>query len=344
MNLETLASRLDAKIAAEDFSGAIRIRLASDTIYETATGYADRANQRLNTLSTRFGIASGTKFFTALAIGKLIDAGKLTLDTKLSDIVDLGFPQYSDAITIQHLLTHTSGIPDYYDEEAVSDFDGFTVAVPWSELRGPRDYLAVFPEGPMKFEPGARFSYSNGGYITLGIVIEEVSGMAYRDFVTSRIFGRIGMSRSGYFAMNKLPADTAYGYVEEEDGWRTNIYDLPIIGASDGGAFTTVDDMTRLWDAFWAGEILSLELASLFTQPYTRAEREGEHIAYGHGIWIYDDGNTREVYIEGCDAGVSFRSGRNRARDMEVTVISNTTGGAWPILGEIDAVTRQSMS
>ena len=86
-------------------------------LYERAAGYADRSNQIANTLDTRFGIASGTKFFTALAIGKLIEAQKLAFDTKLKDCIALDFPRYSPEITIRHLLTHTSGIPDYLDEE-----------------------------------------------------------------------------------------------------------------------------------------------------------------------------------------------------------------------------------
>ncbi|MGC9348678.1 MAG: serine hydrolase domain-containing protein [Anaerolineae bacterium] len=343
MEFREIEETLPDAIAAHDFSGVIRIRHGDSVIYEGASGYADRSNRIKNTLDTRFGIASGTKFFTALAIGKLIENGKLTLDTRLADVVDLGFPQYAPEITIQHLLTHTSGIPDYYDEEAVEDYDNFTVAVPWSELRGPRDYLAVFPEGPMKFTPGERFSYSNGGYIALGIVIEELSGRAYRDFVTEEILRAYGMARSGFFAFNKLPGETAFGYVEEDEGgWHTNIYNLPVIGASDGGMYTTVEDMTRLWDAFWANQILSPAMVTLFTKPYSHAASEGEHIYYGHGVWIYDDGaGVREDYIEGCDAGVSFRSGRNRARDLEITVISNTTGGAWPILRAIDVCTRQ---
>jgi len=341
MDLDQLRNRLDAAIEEHDFSGVVRISHAGKAIYECATGYADRANSVPNNMETRFGIASGTKLFTALAIGKLIETGKVTLGTRLKDIIDLGFPQYSEEIAIQHLLTHTSGIPDYYDEEKISDFDGFTVAVPWSELRGPRDYLAVFPDEPMKFTPGERFSYSNGGYTTLGIVIEEICGRSYRDFVESEIFEPAGMSRSGYFAMNKLPGNTAFGYVEEIDGWRTNIYDLPIIGASDGGAFTTVEDMTRLWDAFWAHRILPEEIVNIFTKLYSSVETEGKDIYYGHGIWIYDNGRgTSEEYVEGCDAGVSFRSGRNRGSDLEVTVISNTTSGVWPILREIDALTR----
>jgi len=341
MKTQRLSADLNAAIAEHDFSGVIRILRRGDTIYEHAASYADRANRIPNTLETRFGIASGTKLFTAIAVGRLIEQGELALDTRLSDIVDLGYPLYSPEITLRQLLTHTSGIPDYYDEEEVTDYDGYKVAIPWSELCGPRDYIPVFPEGPMKFDPGERFSYSNGGYITLGIIIEEVSGSAFQDFVTHEVFERAGMARSGFFAMNRLPEQTAFGYIEGDDGWRTNVFDLPIIGASDGGAFSTAEDMTRLWDAFWSYELLSEATVTEFTRTYSRAESEGDHVYYGHGIWLYDDGQSvREEYIVGCDAGVSFRSGRNRATGLEITVLSNTTSGAWPILRAIDAVTR----
>ncbi len=328
---------LDTSIEKNAFSGVVYVRQNGRVLYERAAGYADRANRRANALDTRFGIASGTKFFTALAIGKLIEAEKLALDTKVAECVPWNFPRYSKEITIRQLLTHTSGIPDYYDEEKFTDFDNFTVAIPWSELRGPKDYLPVFPDEDMKFAPGARFSYSNGGYILLGVVIEEVAGMPYRDFVTQEIFVPAGMTRSGYFAMNKLPENTAFGYVEEgEREWRTNVYNLPIIGASDGGAYTTTHDLARLWDAFWGYRLLSQELVEVYTQPYAKVESEGPHEHYGHGIWIHDgDDRGREPYIIGCDAGVSMRSGVIRATDTLVTVLSNTTEGAWPVLADV---------
>ncbi|MCU0520862.1 MAG: beta-lactamase family protein [Anaerolineae bacterium] len=339
MDFAEIGLRLNAAVEEHDFSGVIRLRRGNESIYQRAAGFADRANRIPNRLDTRFGIASGTKIFTALAIGKLIEAGKLSFDTRLADVVDLGFPQYAPDITIRHLLTHTSGIPDYYDEDKVEDFDGFKVSVPWSELKGPRDYLQVFPNEPMKFMPGERFSYSNGGFIVLGIVIEALTGIAYRDYVETEILRPVGMARSGYFAMNKLPEGTAFGYVEEDSGWRTNVFDLPIIGASDGGAFTTVEDISRLWDALWGFRILSEATLKVFATPYLRAETFGEGAFYGHGIWFQQtsDGSTYP-FLTGCDAGVSFRSEYHPAENVEITVISNTTNGAWPIVDRIDAL------
>src|SRR5262249_28409281 len=152
-------------------------------LYERAAGFADRDRKIENSPETRFGIASGTKFLTALAIGKLIDARKLDLSPRLRDCVAFAFPRYSPEIAIQHLLTHTSGIPDSYDEQKTKDFDSFDLGLPLRTLRGPRDYLAAFPDEPMKFAPGTDFSYSNGGYILLGLVIEELTGLKYQSFV-----------------------------------------------------------------------------------------------------------------------------------------------------------------
>jgi CubicO group peptidase (beta-lactamase class C family) len=333
-----LTKALDASIEERGFSGVVSIRRQDTVLYERAAGYADRSNKIANTLETRFGIASGTKFFTALAIGKLIEAQKLALSTRLKDCIALNFPRYSQDITIQHLLTHTSGVPDYYDEEKITDFDNFTVSTPWYALKGPRDYLAVFPDEAMKFAPGERFAYSNGGYILLGVVIEELTGLKYQDFVEQAIFKPIGMDRSGYFAMNRLPAQTALGYVEEAQGWRTNIYNLPIVGASDGGAFTTVQDIATLWKAFWGYKILPKALVEIYAQPFVKAEAGRKQLYYGHGLWICEDeGRNREEYITGCDAGVSFKSIVNRDKGLQVTVLSNTTDGAWPVLRDIEA-------
>src|SRR5262245_27663063 len=114
MNQAQLTKALNASIEKHAFSGVISIRQMDGVLYERAAGYADRSNQVANMLETRFGIASGTKFFTALAIGKLIEAQKLSLSTKVKDCIAFNFPHYSQEITIRHLLTHTSGIPDYY--------------------------------------------------------------------------------------------------------------------------------------------------------------------------------------------------------------------------------------
>ena len=327
---------LDEFVDKGAFSGAVRVRRHGQPVYERSAGFADRANAIANTPETRFGIASGTKLLTALTVGRLIDAGRLTLTTQVGDCVSVALPDYAEAITIRHLLTHTSGIPDYYDEELIEDVDNFTVAVPWYELRSPKDYLPVFPQRQTKFAPGEGFSYCNGGYILLGVVVEEVTGKRFQDVVAEEILRPAGMDRSGFFAMNQLPEGTALGYIEDGEGWRTNICNLPIVGASDGGMFSTLADITALWGGFWNGDIVSEELVHVFSTPFSIAGGDsGLH--YGHGMWIRRrvDG-TLQHYITGADAGVSFKSVVDRQRQLDYTVLSNTSKGAWPIARAVE--------
>ena len=332
MRMSQLNQVIEQVVNETRFSGVILVKLDGRVAFENAYGYADRSNKIRNRVDTRFGIASGTKFLTALGIGKLIDRGELALSSRLCDCVGIDFPHISEDVAIHHLLTHTSGVYDYYDEALVEDVDNFQLDIPCFELKGPKDYIPLFRDGKMKFNLGERFSYSNGGFILLGIVIEEVSGTPYTDFIQENIFELCGMSDSGFFAMDRLPERTAFGYIDGEEGWRTNIFNLPIVGSSDGGAFTTGKDMDKLWTAFFEEKILSKRLTNLFLE---KAVKDKDNRFYGHGIWIYHEESRDPIhYLIGWDAGVSFRS-TCPAKDSVITVISNTSPGAWAINREI---------
>jgi len=170
IDAQSLSAATDALARETSFSGVISVT-GGDGPFVAAYGLADRPNRLANTPCTRFGIASGTKLLTALTIGTLVEQGAFSVDTRVKELLSFDLPRFDDAITVEHLLTHTSGIFDYYDESLVSDFDNFFVAIPWYDLTTPRDYLPLFQNEGMKFAPGERFSYSNGGYILLGIVV-----------------------------------------------------------------------------------------------------------------------------------------------------------------------------
>lgn len=317
-----------------DFTGVISITRGNQSLFEGAFGFADRSNKIPNQLNTRFGTASGTKFFTALGIGRLIDSGKFSLNTRLSELVRYEFPLFDPEITVKHLLTHTSGVFDYYDEETVEDFDNYFVDIPWYQLTTPSDYLPLFQHEPMKFQPGERFSYSNGGYILLGILIEEVTGMLYRDYIKENVFQPCGMVDSGFFPLNQLPERTALGYMVDEHGnFKTNHYNLPIIGASDGGAFTTAADLVRLWQGFVSGKLLSPELTSSFQNPEVKAYQD--EVSYGLGLYIWQKYIPPALFIVGSDAGVGFDSCHFPQHDLTITIFSNITDGEAPIRDKI---------
>ncbi len=312
--------------ATPAFSGAVRVTVDGEVAFEAARGLADRQRGIANTVDTRFGIASGTKLVTALAVGALIDDGRLAMDASVMDIVSARLPNVSADVTIGHLLRHASGVYDYYDEEVIDDFDSFELAVPLAQLDRLEAYVPMLTAGPMKFAPGTRFSYSNGGYVLLGLAIEAAAGMPYHRFVADRVLGPAGMQASGFFRFDALPDAVAVGYAD--DGV-TSADRLPVIGGADGGMFATVGDLDRLWAALLEHRLLSPALTATFLTPANHYKND---VHYGCGVWIRGDHH----FIEGADAGVSFKS-TCFAPGTVATVASNTSEGAWPVADAIDA-------
>lgn len=324
-----------------DFSGVVRVTVDGQVITELARGEADRQERIANTAATRFGIASGTKLLTALAAGALIDEGRIALGDRLVDLVDRPLPNVAPEVTIDHLLTHTSGVYDYYDEELVDDFDSFELEVPPEQLVEVADYVPLLVAGPQKHPPGDRFSYSNSGYVLLGLAIEAAAGTPYREVVARRVLAPAAMADSGFFRFDALPEQVARGYVDGPDGWTTNAGKLPIIGGPDGGAFATVADIERLWRQLFAGAIISSDLAARFLAP---AARYRDDLFYGRGVWLRcRGGRTEMIHLEGSDAGVSFKS-TCYAPATIATVMSNTSEGAWPIAALIDELIAENLA
>jgi CubicO group peptidase (beta-lactamase class C family) len=321
--------------ARQPFSGVVQVRMGGDVVFADGFGFANRADAILNTVSTRFGTASGTKTFTAIAVCQLIEAGKLSSNTRLADVVDRDFPRFDPSVTIHHLLTHTSGVPDYFDEEeldAQSDFGDVFGDLPVYRVRVPSDLLPLFQNEAMKFKPGQRFSYSNGGYVLLGLAIEAAGGMAYADYVDQHVFTRAGMTDSGFFEMNDLPSNTALGYLD--DG-RTNIYEVPIKGMPDGGAFVTAPDMSLFWNSLFGHRLLGSEMTATLLSPHAAADPGGdEERHYGYGLLMASkDGAVSRYTSTGADPGVAYVSARFVPEDVELTILGNTESDTWPLFG-----------
>ncbi len=138
-----LSETIEKKQDEINFSGAVLISQNSQLCHQSATGFADRSNQLMNEIDTRFGIASGCKLFTAISVCQLEEAGKLTFQTRLNDCLPFEFPHFDKTITIHQLLTHTAGIPDYFDEEVMDDFEELWLERPMYSFKEPRDFFAV---------------------------------------------------------------------------------------------------------------------------------------------------------------------------------------------------------
>lgn len=307
-----------------DFSGVVSFVKDGKREIFTAKGYRDLNNRILNTTETKFGIASGTKIFTALGIGILIDRGIISLDSRVWDILG-DTPSYigKDA-TIKQLLNHTSGIYDYLDEDEMEDDDeDFDLGIPLNKLLTPTDFLPLFQGQKPKFNPGERCSYSNGGYVLLGVIIEKVTGEFFRDFIKREVLDKAGMDDSGFFFLHDLPENSAIGYKEEDGKLVANYYSIPIVGGADGGVFTTLEDMAKLWSSFISFKILSKELTEDFMTPSSKVGESD----YGFGMYISDYGDSKDLYLYGCDPGVGFHSRFNTKSGRLLNIISNRTWG-----------------
>jgi CubicO group peptidase (beta-lactamase class C family) len=321
-----LADTIDALALESAFSGVVRVDRADELVEEKAFGLADRRWEIPNTADTRFAIASGVKGMTALAVVSLVEDGTIELRTTARSLLGEDLPLIDDAVTIEHLLAHRSGIGDYFDEDLPGEITDYVLSVPVHTLAETEDYLAALDGFPTKFPPDERFSYCNGGYAVLALLAERASGVPFRELVARRVCEPAGMSDTGFLRSDELPARAAVGYLDA-DGLRTNVLHLPVRGTGDGGIFTTAADIRRLWTALFSERIVSGDWVREMTRR--RSDVPDSTRSYGLGFWLH--ATTDLVVLLGYDAGASFSSLHDPKDDSTITVISNWSDGAWPV-------------
>jgi CubicO group peptidase (beta-lactamase class C family) len=335
-SLSVLLDSLD-----EPFSGVVALRQGSRRPVLIARGLAHRPTGTANEPTTRFAIASGTKGFTATAVLQMIQDGRLSFDATVDELLPGIFPRFASGVTVRHLITHTSGIPDYCDEEAGCDFEA-----PWTErpvytMRRLSDFVPMFNNQPMKFPPGERFSYSNSGFIVLGLILEELSGLSYAAHVERSVFHAGEMTSSGFFASDALPLQAAIGYIRNDDGsYRSNVFAVPVVGGSDGGAFTTAEDLIRFWDAVFNGRLINPPMVKeVLAGDIGPTGNDG--LRYSLGFWRANDWRETPTFVLiGGDPGVSFYSAYSPGNGDCFAILSNSEDGAWralPLIRELFA-------
>ena len=317
---------VDALARESRFSGVVRVDRGDEVELERAYGLADRGHRIPITLDTQFGIASGTKGLTALAVMSLVEDGTLELSTAPRSVLGEDLPLIAAEVTVEHLLAHSSGIGDYLDEETGLDLDDYLMAAPVHELATTEQYLEVLDGHPNKFAPGERFSYCNSGYVVLALIAERASGVPFHELVRRRVCEPAGMLDTEFLRSDELPGRAALGYLNV-DGLRTNVFHLPVRGSGDGGIYSTAADLASLWRALFAARIVSPHAVAAMVRP--RSEVPEESMRYGLGFWLDDSSDA--VILEGSDAGASFRSVHDPVTKTTGTVISNTSRGAWAI-------------
>lgn len=321
-------SQLEQGAQEHNFSGVVRVERQGEVIVEFARGHGDRANERANNLGTRFAVASATKALTALTIMSMVESGALTLDTTLRSVIPDELPHVDEAVTIDHLLTHRSGVGDYIDEDAGGDVDDHVLgALSAHTLLTARGYLPLLSIHAQKSPPGQEFAYNNSGYVMLSLVIERITG-SYHQAVRDRVLLPAAMPDAAFIRSDDLPANTALGYLANG---HTNVFHLPVIGMGDGGIYLTLADTTAFWDALLTGRIVSAAIVEAMT---AEVSVDSDTRSYGRGFWLGPGDD--HVWFEGMDAGVSFQSGVFRDADLRYSVISNTSDGVWPLVRVIE--------
>jgi len=246
--VQRLTISLDSLAKAGQFSGVAVVAKNGVPVFQRAYGMADRERGVANNPETAFNLGSINKIFTQIAILQLRAAGKLDLDSTLATY----WPDYPNRevarkITIRQLMRHTSGIGGNIFDPPVGGKR--------NDIRTLKDYLPLFVNQPLAFEPGTRNAYSNAGYVVLGLVIERLSADDYYTYVREHIFKPARMTRTGSFVVDSLPPNTAIGYTRgDEDAptttpLRPNSQDLPGRGSSAGGGYSTAQDLVKFVQA-----------------------------------------------------------------------------------------------
>jgi CubicO group peptidase (beta-lactamase class C family) len=310
--------REDAYIArsvgVQSFRGAVLVGVDGKIAFEKAYGIANEEWNAPNTINTRFRIASLTKQFTAACILLLQERGRLSIQDPISRYLS-GLPAAWQGITIHQLLTHTSGIPNYTNSLLIAKLNRTGAT--------PQELIAQVTDKPLDFKPGTQWSYSNTGYVLLGMIIEKASGQTYADFLKSNIFDPLGMANSGYDSATPVIKERASGY-QIKDGRIANAgyIDMTIPYAA-GGIYSTVKDMFRWSEALALnGKLLSAEsLKEMFTE-YPEAVNQGQH--YGYGVVISRQKFGKLLYYHGGGVeGFSSSIQRYPAERVCIIILSN---------------------
>ena len=345
MNLKRKLNHYFQNLENEElFSGVVLITRGESCLYSSAFGYASRPWKVRNTLDTRFDTASITKLFTSVATLQLIDQGQFDLETRVIDFLGLEDTSISEEVSVFHLLTHTSGIGDDSEEEDGEVYEDLWKTKPNYSVTTTADFLPQFIHKPANFPPGKGCRYCNCGYVLLGLMIEKVSGMSYRDYVRENIFAKAQMSHSEFLRLDRVHEDVAEGSDPIHDeagyliGWKKNIYSFPLIGSPDSGAYVTASDLDAFLRSVEAGRLLSPESTAAFFTPQVKyREIDNLTMMYGYGLW-FDVDESGEIVCsqkEGVNAGVSGLIRNYPALDVNVVLLSNLENGAWQPIRDI---------
>ncbi len=281
----------------DHFSGVVLVAKGDRVLFHKAYGDAEKNFGGPNKLDTKFNLGSMNKMFTSVAIAQLVQAGKLSYDDTLAKVLpDYPNKQTAEKITIHHLLTHTSGLGDFFKPEFFKNREKYVAL---------KAYFPIFANDSLQFEPGKSWSYSNAAFIVLGVVVEKVSGEDYFDYVREHIYKPAGMTDSDSFMRNAIVPNLSYGYTRFSgndplgiEPRKINWMELPLRGSSAGGGYSTAPDLLKFAQALRGHKLLNGELTEKITAPKSETPWGAK---YGYGF-INDEMSGKSVRGHGGGA------------------------------------------
>jgi CubicO group peptidase (beta-lactamase class C family) len=279
--IKAFSARAAYYAQSDDFSGAVLLAKNGHVLFQNAYGFADREAHKPNQLNTQFRFGSMGKMFTMIGIMQLAQDGKIDLSAPIGRYLP-NYPNQDVAtkVTVSNLLTHTGGTGDIFGP----DFKSHKAS-----LRDLKDYVDLYGKRPLEFVPGTRFAYSNYGFILLGSIIEEVSGLTYDQYLQRNIFGPAGMDSTGNRPEGDRLPRRAVGYMGSGANLKRSDDTLPIRGTSAGGGYSTVGDFNRFAEALVSHRLLRAEtLQKLISGGITG--KDGTFYPYDFGSTIAGSG------------------------------------------------------
>ena len=317
---EELSRYVERLSQADVFSGVVLLAHNGKPFFRQAYGYADKSRDAPNRIDTKFNLASMNKMLTAVAVAKLAQQGRL----KFSDTVGKYLPDYpnkqvAEKVTVHQLLTHTSGLGSFWNEKYQAGKD---------KVKNLGDFLPFFAGESLSFEPGARFQYSNSGYVVLGLIIEKISGQNYYDYIQEHICQPAGMLNTAFYESGQNASNLAVGYTNiDENGMPflgergTNQAMLGRRGSSAGGGYSTAEDVLKFDNALRNNKLLSPDYTRLVLEGKVQRD-ESTKYAYG-----FEERRVREERIVGHGGGfpgVSTQLEMYLDSGYTVVVLTNT--------------------
>jgi len=322
VDIEKISRRMKALSESDRFSGCVLLKDQNrNTILSFSCGYASKEYEIKNTLDTKFNIASVGKSITGVAIAKLMECKIINPSDIIAEHIDLKNTVF-DKITIEQLLTHTSGLGDYFPQVYSSAYT--------KTYENLEDYAEIVEQASLEYPPGEKWAYSNLGYLVLGILIEKLTGMPYDAYITENVFVPANMLDSGFWLYNETVKNRATGYYydEEKQIWRSRAV-MPVLrGIPAGGCLSTVDDLSRFVGAL----VNNVLLSDFYTRKVLTPKPGLNAPSYGYGFFISDE----KISHSGDGTGVSAHLTYYTSCGYTLAVLSNYSNGINEVVEIVD--------